>query len=221
MKYSIFHVGKAIIHVVGGAMNDDLKEHLDDIADWFVRNDITMLWGDSYEASQDNNHPCKLLADKIKERGGNKPIRVLQLGNNYEQSIDASIDSSLIVTDESGKTIGYYDTAVKDEYMIYTEQQQDRQKAYYNNADGLMALNGGIGVGYEIVNSLLYTLSGDLPEHFRIMVIDNDEKFKKLMDSYIGLLGGNAPMLEARFFRDYYASAGDFIEHMFDEEVSI
>lgn len=220
MKFSDIHEGKTVIHVVGGAMTEELKSNLPTIAEWFVKNDITMLWGDDYEAKTDKKHPCKILEDLILEMGGNKPIRVLQIGKDYEATLKTQTHLLGELRDEVGIVIGYYDCSAN-QPMIYTHQQQDRQKAYYNIADGLLALNGGIGVGYEIINSLLYTLSGDLPKNFRIIVLDEKEKFKKLMDSYVDLIDGGAPELKARFFEDYYATPTDFVQHVLDEETTI
>lgn len=187
MKYSDLHKGTTIIHVVGGRMNADLAEHMGQIAQWFVDNDITLLWGDDYQAKYDKKHPVKVLADQIAMRGGNKPIRILQLGTeDYSHLADLGIDCEDVV-DERNNCLGVVDKSIEDEVMIYTDRQQNRQMLYYNNADALMVLDGGIGAAYEIPNSIIYGFSGDVPPHFKTIVIDNPQspRFRNSVDAYL------------------------------------
>lgn len=206
-KFSQVKQHRTIIHVVGGGFTDDLRQNLEHIADWFAENQITLLWGDDYMEKFNENHPVAQLAKLVKAKGGDV-IRVLQLGEDYKHATSQSTLEELV--DEAGTTIGYHDKSIADEYMIYTHQQQDRQKAYYNISDGLMAINGGIGVGYEIPNALIYTFSGDLPAHFKIMVLDNDKKFKNFIESYLALIGASMKDFKGKI--DYYKDSTAFVD---------
>ena len=206
IKYSEVKSHRQIIHVVGGAMTEDLEKNIEELANWFIDNDIVLLWGDSYLEKNNKNHPVARLAQLVKEKGG-EVIRVLQLGKDYARLDNKDQLEELV--DEEGTTIGYHDNAIKDEFMIYTHQQQDRQKGYYNISDGLMAINGGIGVGYEIPNALIYTFSGDLPSYFKIIVLDNQSKFKNFIESYLALVGAK---IENFKNIDYYSSSEDFVQ---------
>lgn len=214
MRFSDLHEGKTIIHVVGGRMNEDLAQNMDKIAQWFVDNDITLLWGDDYHAQFDQNHPVAILAEEIVRRGGNVPIRVLQMGKNMPTPHDPDfVDFLEPLYDDNNTLIGYHDLIREGEYTIYTAQQQDRQKAYYNNADALMVLNGGIGAAYEIPNAIIYGFSQDLPTHFQIIVIDDysTHKFGESTSAYLragGLTMEDLPQLK------YYASAEKFTKEI-------
>lgn len=216
VPYSMFHEGASIVHVVGGEMNDDLKSNIDDIAEWFIQNDITLLWGDEWIEKFNENHPVANLANKIREKGGNTPIRILQTGDKYDRLIKDSgfsPDNQLaaIVNDE-GEYMGVLDINSQnssDEILIYSRQQQDRQKLYYNIADGLMVLNGGLGASYEIPNALVYGFTGDMGDATKIMIVDADLKFKNFVDAYLAVAGAKIKDFNRI---EYYSSAKDFTE---------
>ena len=220
MTFADIHKGKTIIHVVGGQMNDDLEKNLEKIADWFVKNDITLLWGDNYDAKFNKNHPVARLEEEIRKRGGNPSIRIMQMGKiDYNYCINSPDELSLEpVHDEDDKTImGYYQTEKDGTQIFYTKQQQDRQKLYYNESDGLMVLNGGVGAGYEIPNAFIYGFSGDVASHFKIMVVDSNGKFEKFMKSYLELIGA-----EIKDFKNikYFKSAEDFVKQNEKENIN-
>ena len=206
IKYSEIKNHRLIIHVVGGSVTEDLENNIEEISNWFIDNDAVLLWGDDYLEKYNKNHPVARLAQLVKEKGG-EVIRVLQIGKDY--SYLESKNQLEEIIDEVGTTIGYHDKTIKDEFMIYTHQQQDRQKAYYNISDGLMALNGGIGVAYEIPNALIYTFSGDLPKHFKIIILDDQSKFKNFLESYLSLIGAK---IENFKNIDYYDGPSDFVQ---------
>lgn len=214
-EFADFHNGGAIVHVVGGQVNEDLKTHLDEIANWFVQNDITLLWGDEWTEKFNENHPVALLAKKVVELGGKMPIRILQLGEHYEPSIMERLeedDGLYPVLDEKGGFAGVYDKTYSEktgEHLIYTRQQQDRQKLYYNESDALMVLNGGLGAAYEIPNALIYGFSGDMKPYTKIMVIDSDKKFKNFIDAYLAVGGAKIENFDRI---EYYDSAKDFAD---------
>lgn len=245
LRYSSFHEGKTIVHFVGGRITKDLLGNLDEMANWVLDNDITILWGDDYQEKYNKNHPVAALIKRVKqkaeERGveANTPIRILQLGEEYnavkqaaeyattslETEIELGADVEEVIKDEnpskrnlvpvydeSEKLIGYYDDAVQDEVTIYTHQQQDRQRAYYNNADALFVLPGGPGCAYEITNAFIYMNSGDLSKHFPIYIIDNDdESYKDYIKAYLKLTGNN-PDCKKILMSNYHESASDFVD---------
>ena len=220
MKYSDICAGQVIIHVVGGQMNEDLAKNIGKIADWFIENDITLLWGDDYDERKNPNHPVAALEKAIIERKGRKPIRCLVLGEkNFETAKSAFVDPTKFepVYDDSGILIGYKDLYDEKYTAIYSPKQQDRQKAYYNNADALMVLNGGLGAAYEIPSAFLYTLSGDVRKGFKLIVIDDPEskKYGKLIEAYLncgGCTSGDFSQIE------YHDSAAGFIAQKKREE---
>lgn len=176
----------------------------------------------------------------------NKPIRILQLGRHYKYiqsaaeashndyfgdlQADYELGADLLeedhtkpytdlveVYDNGGKLIGYLDKSVNDETTIYTHQQQDRQRGYYNNADGLFVLPGGMGCKYEIVNAFLYKFTDDLPKHFPIYIIDDvgsQYSPKGLpMGSYERLIDAYVVTKEQRdaLSKHYYKNASEFV----------
>lgn len=211
VTYSTLHEGRSIIHVVGGALTQDLIDNMGSLADWFVQNKITLLWGDDYSANVDKNHPVAMLKQEIAKRGGETPIRILQLGRHFNAyTSEPQIASNLEeLYDDNGTFIGYHDKSIKEEYMIYTAQQQDRQKAYYNNADALMIMNGGLGAGYEIPSAFLYGFTKDVAPNFQIIILDNNHKFHKLLTGY--LQAGDAKIEDFSQIK-YYQNAQSFVQ---------
>jgi len=137
-----------------------------------------------------------------------------------DAEVSAPYTDLTAIYDNGNKLIGYLDNSVKDETTIYTHQQQDRQRAYYNNADGLFVLPGGMGCKYEIVNAFLYRFTDDLPKHFPIYIIDDNglisHAYRRLIESY-----ANTDEQQQALLKHYYASASEFVKkELADDDVA-
>lgn len=134
---------------------------------------------------------------------------------------DAISDEITIYTakQQDRQKLYYYgdanDAQYKDTIRAKNREKKDGVKGkvnYFNNTTGLFVLPGGAGCASEIANAFIYAMgSGDLPTHFSIHVIDNEDgSYKDYIDAFLKLTGNN-PACKKFLLGGYYKTAKDFV----------
>ncbi len=201
-----------IVYIVGGKMNEDISQNVSAIANWFVKNDITVMYSDI-----DKNSAVKHLVDEIIKKGGKRPLAILPFGvrhNNDVMVVNPSTNSK--VFDDDDMTMGFFQRGKDiDELDLYFRESM--QMVLNNLSDGLMVLNcgteiipgeTGVDMSTAFLNSMLYS-SPKKPA--KIIVIDDKNCFKNFMETSEVKRITNLALNNTAYLK-YYEKSKDFLD---------